>query len=314
MQRGLIWKRLALVALGLTVGLALSEAGLQVAAWATQRTLGDSLPGAWLTGNLRVMCLGDSNTYGLYLSREQAYPRQLESLWSERIETPKLEVLNLGVPGTNSSRLVRDLPRLLDVLSPQVVLVMVGVNDSWTAPFEIEDGPESLTHFAKRRSKLFKLYHLIRRGSEVANAEMIRDPSGKLNRGAAHRLRVGGQEFDASWSMARPGDASNRENLRANLERLVRDIRAVGARPVLITYPSRVGVYAATNELIRQASEATQSTLVDSAALAARRCKDVRCQELLFDDQHPREAGHELIARALLDALPRALGMLAEPE
>ena len=59
-----------------------------------------------------MLCIGDSNTYGLWLERSQAYPQQLETLWNERNESPKLEVLNLGFPGTNSSRIVRDLRRV----------------------------------------------------------------------------------------------------------------------------------------------------------------------------------------------------------
>ena len=65
--------------------------------------------------------------------------RQLEALWNESVEQPKLEVINLGFPGTNSSRVVRDFDRLLTVFAPDLLILMVGVNDFWTLPLEVED-------------------------------------------------------------------------------------------------------------------------------------------------------------------------------
>lgn len=43
------------------------------------------------------------------------------------------------IPGTNSSRVVRDSPRILEAFDPDLAIVMVGVNDFWTQPFEIGD-------------------------------------------------------------------------------------------------------------------------------------------------------------------------------
>jgi lysophospholipase L1-like esterase len=114
----MLGKRLALVPIGILLGLLMLEGGLQVGAFFMKRSKRGELPVAWVTGNLRVLCLGDSNTYGLWLERKEAYPQQLEALWNQRVAAPKLEVVNLGFPGTNSSRLVRDLPRLLRRSTP----------------------------------------------------------------------------------------------------------------------------------------------------------------------------------------------------
>src|SRR5262245_14874294 len=130
----MLWKRLALAPIGLLLALLILEGGLQIGAFFLKRSKRGELPVAWVTGNLRVLCLGDSNTYGLWLEQreKEAYPQQLEALWNARVAAPKLEVLNLGFPGTNSSRLVRDVPRLLETLHPDVLILMVGVNDFWT--------------------------------------------------------------------------------------------------------------------------------------------------------------------------------------
>jgi lysophospholipase L1-like esterase len=59
----------------------------------------------------------------------EAYPKRLEALWAEEAKTPRLEILNLGISGTNSSSLVGILPEIIDTLSPDV---MLGTNDSRT--------------------------------------------------------------------------------------------------------------------------------------------------------------------------------------
>jgi hypothetical protein len=103
---------LFLVLFGLVLGLLLFELGLQAAAvW--MRRDGQS-PVAWVTGRRRVLCLGDSNTYGLSLGdRTDAWPQQLEKLWNAVTPSRPAEVLNPGYPGTNSSRPRRDLPAIL---------------------------------------------------------------------------------------------------------------------------------------------------------------------------------------------------------
>ena len=68
----------------------------------------------------------------LYCSPEEAYPKRLEALWAEEAKTPRLGTLNLGISGTNSSSLVGILPDIIDTLSPDVVMVMLGTNDSRT--------------------------------------------------------------------------------------------------------------------------------------------------------------------------------------
>ena len=63
--------RLVAIALGLIAGLVVLEIALQLAAVVTRSTARDAdvVSGA---GVRHVLAVGDSNTYGLYLDREQA--------------------------------------------------------------------------------------------------------------------------------------------------------------------------------------------------------------------------------------------------
>ena len=73
---------------------------------------------------LRYVALGDSYTIGTSVEEPERWPNQL----AERIDGIEL-VANLGVNGHTSADLIADeLPRL-DGLRPELVSVLVGVND-----------------------------------------------------------------------------------------------------------------------------------------------------------------------------------------
>src|SRR5262245_40687343 len=80
---------------------------------------------------IRCLTLGDSNTYGLYLPRDEAWPAQFEKLWNQA-NSPRLSILNLAYPGTNTVRLSKEIDSILDATTPDMVLIMAGSNDFWT--------------------------------------------------------------------------------------------------------------------------------------------------------------------------------------
>jgi lysophospholipase L1-like esterase len=73
---------------------------------------------------LRYVALGDSYTIGTSVGQSERWPDQL----AERVDGIEL-VANLGVNGYTSADLIADkLPRL-DALLPELVSVLIGVND-----------------------------------------------------------------------------------------------------------------------------------------------------------------------------------------
>ena len=91
-------------------------------------------------GTTRVVCLGDSITFGHGVEDDQAFPSVLQQLLRER---GKFEVLNVGTPGESSESAVVVLNRTVLRLQPHVVLLCVGVNDvtDFFQPFGGRLGP-----------------------------------------------------------------------------------------------------------------------------------------------------------------------------
>jgi len=256
-----------------------------------------------------VLCLGDSNTYGLYLrDRAQAYPQQFEHLWNAQADGHPIEVLNLGYPGTNSSRLRRDLPRMLETFRPAVVIVMVGSNDYWTAAVPPGEPPELLARvgqFIERNSRVYQLVYMLRRAFDHRRVELVYES--RQDGGARGSARYGDVEFAMGFEKA-PRQADHDERLLENLRAVAEVARANGAEPVFMTYPSRMWNYGDAGRLIRIAAGDTHTHLVDLAAVFDPVCPNEPCPEWLYKDHHPTAQGYELIAETLVRELGNRSG------
>jgi lysophospholipase L1-like esterase len=301
-----VLKRLLLVPLGLAIGLLAVELVLQVLSFAARSVVGRGLPTGWLTGSVRVLCLGDSNTYGLYVERDEAYPARLEALWNERIASPRLEVLNLGVPGTSSSSLLRDYPVRLATFDPDVVLVLVGANDFWTLPVPVreEEPGASWLDALRRRSRLYRYFYMIRRGREASQVEV------RLTRedeqGKRYELRVGDRRFDSEWTRKSSYDVeADALALETNLASLVERSRIRGVALYVMTYPSGRVPYVQANRVIEETPLREPGRGIDLHRAFESRCETPDCPELLFEDGHPNAAGYRLVAETIVEVLER---------
>jgi lysophospholipase L1-like esterase len=77
----------------------------------------------------RIVCVGDSQTFGFGVEEERTWPERLRVLLSERAPG-RFEVLNAGTTAYNTSREVRLLESRLLALEPDVVLLQYFLNDT----------------------------------------------------------------------------------------------------------------------------------------------------------------------------------------
>jgi lysophospholipase L1-like esterase len=82
------------------------------------------------SSTFRIICLGDSWTFGANVNQKEAYPQRLASLLAERYPEARFEVLNLGVMGYTSRQGLELLRRQVLDLQPDLILVGFGMNDA----------------------------------------------------------------------------------------------------------------------------------------------------------------------------------------
>lgn len=294
-------RRCALVVLGILFALVLGEALLQAGAWVVR--LRGQPPPTWSGGSRRIICVGDSNTYGLYLPRTQAYPAALQRRWNARPELAAAEILNLGVPGTNSSKLRGNLGHLLDALAPDVVLIMIGANDAWTMPAPINEATTG-AQWLWSHSRVYRLLYMVDRALHDRRLGVsVEYVPGGRPKPAKGVVRIGEEEIDLGLTRgAAPPDNWPRI-LEQNLVAMVEQVRGAAAQPVLVTYPSEYDVYAPANQAIRAAAAASHTPLVDAAAALRAACPSGACPDLFLRDYHATARGNELVADAVVRTL-----------
>lgn len=249
----------------------------------------------------RVLCIGDSNVYGLFVERDQAWPQVLEQRWNASRGRQRIEVVNLGLPAMDSSRLRNALPELLEAVRPSRVLVMVGVNDWWTVEVPVpESSGETILDRLRRGSRVWRLLSMLWRTRAAASPRVTVAPGDVLWRTGQGRIELGDHELEFSWAPER--DPEWQARLTRNLTVVLASIRASGAEPILVTYPADRWGYGAANARLRAISESTGTRLVDVGRKFHDRCPSVPCP-LLLPDLHPSAAGHAVVAELLVDAL-----------
>ena len=92
--------------------------------WLRAHALTPPRPTVVAPARQRVLCVGDSYTYGIGAPQGESYPDHLRRLLGDG-----WAVVNEGWPGANSSMMAERLPAWLSEARPDVVIVMAGMNN-----------------------------------------------------------------------------------------------------------------------------------------------------------------------------------------
>lgn len=120
----------------------------------------------------RVVCLGDSITFGEGVYEEQTYPQLLQGILSRRFPTMKVEVINAGVQGYG----IREETELFFArcrsMQPDVVTLGLFLNDAMEFPETIRLNDE-ISRDAKLSvlSRMSRLCELIERNHRTATLQ-----------------------------------------------------------------------------------------------------------------------------------------------
>src|SRR5258708_25236363 len=74
-------------------------------------------------GRTRIICIGASETFGLYEDEDQEYPRQLERELNRRAGRDAFEVVNAAYAGLVLDNEMQRLPEIAETVRPQIALL-----------------------------------------------------------------------------------------------------------------------------------------------------------------------------------------------
>ena len=135
-------------------------------------------------GVFRIVCLGDSSTFGMNVNDADAYPQVLARLLDERAQG-RFEVLNLGVPGYSSRQGLELLRRSVLRYQPDLVTFAFGTNDRFWRRTVSDDQvirfnqtfSGGVVVYARNVAEHFYTYRLLRRLATAAAARWFGMPA-----------------------------------------------------------------------------------------------------------------------------------------
>jgi len=154
-------QKIGLVALGIFLSLALIEGAMRLAGFTIlfiqeyQNKNSIRSKEAYV-----IMCLGESTTANDGLNGTHCYTRQLKDILNTENMGKRLSIINKGVSGTNTTRILSELESNIEQYKPDMVIAMMGINDEGEhIPREAEN-PSKITSFLQSL-KIYKLSRFI---------------------------------------------------------------------------------------------------------------------------------------------------------
>jgi lysophospholipase L1-like esterase len=250
------------------------------------------------TRTARVLCLGESTTFGFGVSDEATYSAQLEQLLRERQPKRDFEVLNAGCCAWTTFQSLTYLKTRGLELHPDVVVFYHWFNDE--LPTAMRDSNNNEIGIARSDPELYRL----RQSSGV---------SALLRVSAAFRALA---NLFARWSIdgfsrsAKDSERSRNSSLtrvrpderRACLEELLELCRTKGIVLVLV-HPAYRDV-AGRDSVLEDFARDHQIQLVDFPSII--QASGISKESLFRDPVHPNEKGHRMLAEAIADRLSRS--------
>jgi lysophospholipase L1-like esterase len=229
---------------------------------------GPELPETKPAGTIRIVGLGDSVMFGWGVSEDETYLCRLQNLLAAVAAGDRVEVLNLAVPGYNSSQEAAVLRDVALPLSPDLLLVGYVLNDAEPVLFRDEAAENPLV----ASSRLLQLARDLAR-DRLPGANVARDAMAAAVRDIGRRAKERG--IPAIFFIY-PNRVRG-ENPEAP--------RRIAEESGFLC----VDLYAAFEAYYRRTGRA-----FDDVALSR-------------TDAHPNPEGHRLMAEALLDPVRAAL-------
>jgi lysophospholipase L1-like esterase len=228
-------------------------------------------------GVFRIVCLGDSWTFGANVDQAEAYPQQLEVMLEQEFPEGEFEVLNWGTLAYSSYQGLELMRRQVLSLAPDVVLIGFGMNDASIAGYRDKDlrpqGPSvPLAKRLRKKLELLEIFKLLNYVARILRHETwsIGDYMDKLAdaAGTPSEAWIGGKGTEsADYEELEPYTRVSPVDYEHNVREMVRLARSRGAGGVLLYNELWSTPY---REVLRRIATSEDVGFVDSQTLIAR--------------------------------------------
>lgn len=289
--------------LGVLLGtsLVIAELLLQLAAsFARNRA---TVPGHGTT--VRIIAVGDSHVFGAMVEDDESFPAQLQKLLSEQAPG-RYSVVNLGLPGLNTSQVRNRLAANVAFYQPDIVIIWCGINNKWNrSEIDSRQGWATWLHAVSYRSRLLRLVRVwlhnrtIDRGVRSLIDEANTCPAkfnGKKGQWTVYHRgqpEIIGSEF---WETT-PAFEVIQNQAYSDFKSMNAWLRSAGVRTVFVGYPVPWREFAAVNLAMQRVSEEDKALFVPTATARKRASPSER---QLLPGAHPRAGVYREIAREVL--------------
>jgi len=257
---------------------------------------------------IRILCLGDSVTFGLGAKKGEDYPTQLYNLLEYKYPG-KFLVYNRGVPGMTSSQLLLNLKRFIKETKPSLVILLSGVN-------EYCPRVNTLNTFIILESRLPLFNNLVFNLSYLLCNLRIYKLAVLLIDNFKYKII----EYYGSYIANKPGydflcnPFSSKQTLslltrqyKFNIDNITQFVRNEGSEVIYITYLTPV-MY----EEIKDAAYRNRAILCDQVEMLKK--EDITLSTLLTEDGfHPNSKGYQLMAKFLFKIIEESKSELKLP-
>jgi GDSL-like lipase/acylhydrolase family protein len=274
------WRLLAGTGLVLVL-LGLAEAGLQVAALFVHDRATAWRPEA----RYRVLCVGDSHTFGFMVPSNETYPAYLQQFLDAQA-AGLYSVINLGIPGMNTAQVRNRLSAQITKYRPDTVIVWCGANNTWNrAEVTADSRPSTWLTDVLNASRLYRFVRVgihdlrLERDLQTVEQDLRATVSGRVTRApedtvddpwslnATHSIR----HWDGSTDRvshqageALPESAAEEQAVR-DFTAMAQDARAAGIKLVFIKYPTQLSAFAFANRAMARVGGQNSLAVVDAA-------------------------------------------------
>ncbi len=261
------------------------------------------IPNEKRAGTYRIAMIGDSVTYGTGINADETLAHHLEIALRDRLPARGIEVVNCGVPATNTGQQVAHLSFRVLALDPDMVLICSTIVD--TSGFGIKPGAKRerpwesmVVESVGLTSGVFdddRLSAAQRRMMSLRRRSVLVDLlAHNAYRGLMRRTQL--QNYKACWADGSPGVAM----LRGALARATRLSRELGFELQVAMYPFLTDLdddypFAAESEKLGRICAELAVPFTD--LLAPLKRQSASRLQAHCHDRHPNGHANQLVAR-----------------